>query len=430
MKKILILSYYFPPANFAGSYRIASWAKFLHEFGFYPVVITRKWDDNSNNYENSAHSTTKGVEHKKFKNYEVYYLPYKSNLRDRIYLRNSDQKFVLLRKFLSFWEVFLQNYFICIVSFKNLYFFSKAYLKKNPDISIIITSVSPYILLRFCYKLQKKIKIKWIADYRDEWTTGPWTNPDSTLKKLIFNIEQRKEINWVKTASCIISVSDHCTKRIKDFTGVKGYTVLNGFEIEDYDLKKSINYFEEFTIVYNGTLYFTQPVEIFLEGYKKVIDHFNNKIKIKIRFHGLSIDAESAERVKQILKGYETNYSITDRIPHKDLINIQRRSNLLLIIGTPQTKGIYSSKIYEYLACNKPILLCPSDKDVIEELIKITNTGSICNTEQEVVEFLRKAINDFINQKEISYNPDYNEINKYTRYNQAKKLAEIINKIV
>ena len=57
MKKILILAYDFPPYISAGSLRPYSWYESLHEFGVYPVVITRQWDNKYGNHlDYVAHS--------------------------------------------------------------------------------------------------------------------------------------------------------------------------------------------------------------------------------------------------------------------------------------------------------------------------------------------------------------------------------------
>ena len=48
MKKILIISYFFPPCNLTPSQRTISWARLLHKHGYYPIVITRRWDTKIN----------------------------------------------------------------------------------------------------------------------------------------------------------------------------------------------------------------------------------------------------------------------------------------------------------------------------------------------------------------------------------------------
>ena len=44
MKKVIVLSYFFTPCNLTASQRALGWAKYLKEFGYYPIIITRNWD--------------------------------------------------------------------------------------------------------------------------------------------------------------------------------------------------------------------------------------------------------------------------------------------------------------------------------------------------------------------------------------------------
>jgi hypothetical protein len=172
LKRILILSYFFPPCNLTASQRAYSWARYLNEFGYYPVVITRRWDREIIQLNDLSFSTKKTVKHEIHAGYEVYYVPYEPNLRDKIYARFGEQKFSNTRKLLSFFEVILQDVFISFIPFRNLYFFAKKYLKKNPDFKGIVISGNPFVLFRFGYLLNKKFKIPWIADYRDAWSTS------------------------------------------------------------------------------------------------------------------------------------------------------------------------------------------------------------------------------------------------------------------
>ena len=102
MKKILIISYYYPPANFVGSERIASFAKHLYKFGVYPIIITRNWNPNqTNTYEKVLDNEFK---HRIYKTYEEFYMPYIKSLRDKLFRYNG---FVLskVRRLLTIVEI-------------------------------------------------------------------------------------------------------------------------------------------------------------------------------------------------------------------------------------------------------------------------------------------------------------------------------------
>ncbi len=429
MKKVLIISYFFPPGNFAGSYRILSWAKYLNKFGYYPIIITRKWEHKINDFKDMSKPSSEGVEHCFFDNYEVFYLPYKGNLRDRLYSKYGDTKYKALRKLLTFGELLFQNFFNGVIPFRNIYTFSYNYLKKNRDINIVIASGKPYILFRFCYLLSKRLNINWVADYRDEWCSSQWNKDLKGIKKLIHKLETRSEKKWVGSANFITSVSDFWMQSISSQTNKKGYVVMNGYDEDDYKYSTPDIYFDEFTIIYNGTLYYTQPVEVFLDGFKIIADEFRDRIKVRICFHGLSIDPNRTNQVIDYLKGYEDHYLITGRLPKNDVIDIQFKSHLLLMVSHTDIKGTHSSKIFEYLACKKPVMICPSDNDVLEEIIQKTKAGFICNNKEDVVVLLRHLVSEFLSTKKILFNSNISEIEAFTRKNQTKILSDIFNKI-
>jgi len=430
MKKILIVSYFFPPGNFAGSYRIYSWAKYLHMFGYYPIIITRNWEQNISNYKDLAKISPSKVIHEKADGYEVYYMPYYGNFRDKLYTRYKDDSFVLLRKILTFFELILQNFTNRVIPFRNIYAQAKSVIEKEKDIQLIIVSCSPFILFKFGYLLNKKYKIKWLADYRDEWNSSQLKNKLTIPQYLIKKLESYSEKRWISNSECFLSVSDFWKHIISNFVSKQGYVVMNGYDEDDYMSLNPPSYNKDFIIVYNGTLYYTQPIEIFLDGLKKTIDKYANTVNIKIYFPGITIDVKQSDNVKNIMQNYHQHIIITDRIKKEEVIALQSQAHALLMIAHSGIKGTYSSKIFEYLACKKPIILCPSDNDVLENIIIETNAGYICNSSSEVEKLLDRLIYEYINKKTIAINSNIEAINAYTRKRQTAKLAEIMNSLL
>lgn len=424
MKKILIISYFFPPSNITGGYRVFSWAKYLNQFNIYPIIITRRWDDKSE----------KGTIHKKFKTYEVYLLPYKINLRDKI-AQNSNSKFTkTFGKFLTLFEIFFQNFTIKVIPYKNLFYKSFSILEKNPDIKLIITSAKPFILFKFGHDLQKKFNIPWIADYRDDWSTSQWYNLKGnkdlyTKNNILKAIESNREKKWLSKATCFTTISKHYTKIIGEFINKPGYTVMNGYDEDEFKQYSNENPYEEFTITYNGSLYFSQEIEPFIEGLKEVINYFQKKITVRIYFPGLA-DKNQKKRIKKILNGFEKNYLITNRMSKQNIIKIQKKSHLLLMISHKGIKGVTSSKIFEYIGINKPIILFPSDNDILDHIVKSTNSGYVWNNFEETTRGLKKIINEYLKNNKTLLLKDNKERGFYSRKTQTKELANVINKII
>ena len=118
-------------------------------------------------------------------------------------------------------------------------------------------------------------------------------------------------------------------------------------------------------------------------------------VRVKLLFPGVDNHPGQGQRIRKGMAGYENYVSTSDRIPKAQLIDIMVSAHLFLMIGTPGFKGHHSSKIFEYLAMKRPVVLCPDDSSVMSELMHDTNAGFILNSEDEVQDFLNTAYIDF-----------------------------------
>jgi peptidoglycan/xylan/chitin deacetylase (PgdA/CDA1 family)/glycosyltransferase involved in cell wall biosynthesis len=429
LRKVLILSYFFPPSTFTGSFRIYSWAKHLSEFGYYPIIVTRNWDIRINEYKDMSASTTSEIIHKKFENYEVYFLPYKGNLRDRLYKKFGDKRMVLPRRILTSFEVVMQNFFIGVVPFNNLYHFSDDLLKKDQEIICLITSGKPYVLFHFCNKLAKKYQIPWIADYRDDWNTSQWLVNIPFNDRIVFNLEKRSERKWLSNSSFFTSISPEYVKNISGFIKKQGFPIMNGFDPDDYLNLHEVVPSDVFTILFNGTLYDSQPVEIFIDAFKLLINKSNFTCTVKLVFLGLNFEKKQAERIKKLLSGYERYFVITDRFDKNAALEIMAKAQVFLMFSHTNIKGVTSSKIFDYLALKKPIILCPTDNEILEEIILNTHSGYICNTSTELYDTLINLYIEFGKNGKILHSPDTNLINNYSRKAQTGNLSKALDDV-
>lgn len=426
MKKVLVLTYYFPPSTLTASNRIYSWARYLHECGIYPVIVTRKWDTPLLKAEDAYKPSENGIVHEINKDFEVYYLPYKPNLRDRLHTR-SPGKYLLLRKTLTFLEITSQFFSNAFLPYRNIYDHARQLLKNDKEFSMILTSGNPFILFKFAYLLHKEFKIKWMADYRDEWTTNDVEEEhsfsSSALQKAYTGMAAHFEKKWVKTASGITSVTDAFTRRISSFTGVAGKTIYNGFLEEDFP-KSSIKKNNEFSIAYSGSLYYSQPVEVFLKGYQRFLENHKGEA-IQLIFIGMNFDEPQKNRVLNYLKKSE-QVVFTDRLSRQESIDQQIKSHLLLLVPITEVNGWLSSKVYEYIASGTSIMLCPSDNGPLAETLSRLPQAMICRNENEVETSLEEVYSRFLRNEISTYEPAKTDIT-FSRRKQALELGKYIN---
>ncbi|HRS54477.1 MAG TPA: glycosyltransferase [Bacteroidales bacterium] len=434
-KKVLILSLYYPPCNITAAQRVYSWAKYLNEHNIYPIVVTRRWDYPIKEQLDAYRETPPDIIHEQYLDYEVYYLPYKANLRDKILVKYGDKRFKLIRRLLTLIEIISLNFTNFFLPYKNLYNFTYKYLKNNIDIKILITTAYPFSMFRFAYMLKKKLQhIEWIGDYRDLWTTRPddlFIPKNTFWGKIRAWLEPISEKKWLSNAYAFTSISQKYVDIIGKFINKKGYPILNGYIEEDFQIKIPEPDKNVFLITFLGTLKAMQKVEVFLDAFEKALYYFKDKITIKIRFIGTAYEETAAQRLYNYTKKYSQYVEITKRIHREEAIKKQIESQLLLLVSySGGTGGGTGSKMYEYIGTGKPMFLCPSDKAMMEEIIKTTGQGFFCNTTDEAYELLVKLIEEFYQTGHISM-PNYNdEVRKYySRRTQTKLLADLINHI-
>jgi glycosyltransferase involved in cell wall biosynthesis len=413
LNKVLIISYFFPPCNLTASSRIAGWEKHLPKFGIYPIIVTRNWNGSELTAEERLKDSGSELRIEKKDHSEVHYLPYRAPLRDRFFRKSRNNSvYRIISKMLTLVGVFVQPLCIRAIPYSNLYFHAKSILKENPDVNKVLISGNPFEQFYFGYKLKKAFpEISWIADYRDDWTT-------SEVVQVPFRAFHRHfEKKWVGTASCFTTISPYYRAKISNLVKIPGHTIYNGFDKLIENTHKSSP--DSLVITYNGTLYESQNIEIFLEGLKLFIN-VNPDKKITFNMPGILFDQKQANRVMKNMKGYEAHLVMTDRIPKEEVIEIQKISDLLLMVAHSNVKGVTSSKIFEYISLQKPFIVCPNDHDVLEEIALQSGLGKVIDSPNEVAQYLNKIILNY------QIEPDLEKLSQFDNMRQVESLSDIL----
>ncbi len=427
MKKVIILSYYFPPGNMTASERIYSWAAYLHEHNIYPTIVTRNWDVTVKNSADLVRSAGDTIIHRQYDHYEVYYVPYKQSFKDNVFLNLYGSPFYFFYLILAFLSSLKEVFTTWGSPLMPLYRQAKQLLKQSQYESLVISG-NPFGLFHFGYKLHREFGIPWIADYRDDWTTNEIHLSSNIFKRIIQKLTAQTEKKWVGSAGAFISVSDYYVEKIHSLLpSTKGYTLLNGFIADNYvDIPKIEN--PQFTISYAGSIYPQQPVEIFLRAAVRLL---SENIQLKVNFIGIASDTQVVNRVKKEIVGYESHFEFTERVSKSKAIEIQFNSHLLLVVAHQGLKGTPGSKLYEYIALKKPVLLCPSDHEIIADTLADTGQAFIAENEEACYHLLKKLQGSFLENGAIPMKELREEaINKYSRHAQTSILAEAIHQLI
>lgn len=417
MKKVIIISYFYSPSNFVGAERTKYWAENLYKSGIYPIIITRNWNEGQKDIVEKVVNNELKIE--KNEHFEVHYLPYNQSLRDKL---SAYPSLKMIQKFLSLMELIFSNYFLSYISYSNFYKYIERLLTNEKGIKVVIASGRPFQSFFFGYKLKKKFDyLSWIPDYRDEWNTHQNNHFQSgILGKFLKVLEQRSELKWTSNADYFISVSEYWVNSIGQFINKPGVVIKNGYEKLDFIADKTNS--KTLRIVYAGTMYPSQDISIFINACKKVIIN-KPKLKLEVVFIGIEMVPEVVSKLKELTSEFDEYFFFYNRMNKTELNLELEKADLLLLTGFSEVKGWYPVKLFQYYSTGKPILMVPSDNDVMQEFIEGTNSGYIAKSEEDCIDILSQLIELKFNgqnlRKEI--NTQFGE--QFSREYQTKLLG-------
>jgi glycosyltransferase involved in cell wall biosynthesis len=422
MKKVLIITYYWPPSGGAGVQRWLKFAKYLPEFGWQPVILTV--DPEYASYPQRDESLLSEVDPnclvyttKSFELYNFYKLI--SRKKEVPYGGFANEsKEGLLQKV----SKFIRGNFLLPDPRKgwNKYALKKAEeLIKLHHIDTVITTSPPHSTQLIGLKLKQKLNIRWIADLRDPWTDIYYYNQFKHTA-LARKIDKSYERKVVENADQLITVSED-VKRVfaeKSRFPISEKTVVipNGFDEDDFRLTNFPAEAKKI-ITYSGTISEVYRVDCLLEA----LHHLNDDLKsqVRIRFVG-----KVPSSIEQKFRSTGLEIELVGYVDHPKSIEYLFRSDLLLLV-IPEVKnnrGILTGKFFEYLASQKPILaIGPIDGD-LAKIIRETNCGKLFDYDDSegMLQFIQNTL-----AKPISVsNPE--RMNRYSRKQLTHKIAELL----
>jgi glycosyltransferase involved in cell wall biosynthesis len=426
LKKILLVSFYYTPCTLTPAQRITYWAENFYRLGYYPIVVTRAWSSEIKTHHDTKIPLGNEVSIQRFPTHEVHYLPFEPGLLDRAYLKFGETALRPLFLFVKLLDVLMARFTLKFTSFGNFLLYLESQIKMHEPEKMIISG-EPFYLFRLGYSLFKKTGIKWVADYRDDWSTNELQMQKSggVVRRWIANLESRYEKKWVGTSEAIISVSQAYTERIMGFLKKPGFTVQNGFEESLLELStKELH--EQFTVIYSGVLYPSQDIRMILD----VLDRCHKLTRpFRLVFLGAGFDVKEKKRIESLVAAHLKPFvEVTERFSRPEAIERLQKAHVLLGIAYGAMKGIPSSKLYEYLALGKPVMLCPTDGDVMEEILNESGLGYFCKDSKEGAEVmlqLMELYNDFPTlQKRKEEAREL--VRPYSRFNQLNQLVKYL----
>ena len=430
MKKVLIITYYWPPAGGPGVQRWLKFVKYLRDFNWEPVVYTVKNPSYPIIDNSLGNDIPEGIEVIKKSIIEPYNLAglitgQKDINKVKGGFIDSDDKQSLIKK-LTTWV--RGNFFIPDArkywiepSFKYL----EKYLVEN-KIDTIITTGPPHSLHLIGLKLKRKLNIKWVADFRD-----PWTNIDYyeklKLTKWADIKHHRLERDVIESCDRVLVVGETMKNDFYGIAGDKIDVLPNGFDNE-VSVNDNITLDKKFSIAHIGSMNADRNPHYLWEAIAECIAE-DNKLSEHLQ---IKLAGTVSKEIFDTLEFFKLDKYLVheEYLEHKDVIDFQKSSQILLLVlnNTQNAKGIVTGKFFEYLNAKRPILtIGPEDGDLAKILNK-TNSGKIVNyTKKEEMKILIKEYFNAYNNDGLFV--DSENISQYSRRNITAKLAEVLNSL-
>jgi galactitol-specific phosphotransferase system IIB component len=423
-KKLLIITYYWPPAGGPGVQRWLKFVKYLPDFDIQPIVYVPE----NPTYPIIDNQLVEEVSDKaiilKNKIFEPYQLAgfFSKNKTKKISsgIIPNKKKQSILERFLLWIR---GNVFIPDARFlwiKPSVKYLKKYIQDN-DIDTIVTSGPPHSLHLIGLKLKEDLNVKWFADFRDPWTTIGY-HKELKLSSYASKIHKELESKVLNAADTIIVTSKTTKTEFQALTSKPIEVITNGYDIEKVD-KKPLD--SKFSLAHIGSFLSERNPEILWQSLSELVTEipsFKNDLELKL------IGAVSQEVLKTIsnynLDSYLNNLGY---VSHKEAVSHQRTSQILLLIeiNSENTKSILPGKLFEYMVSERPIIaIGPKDSD-FAEIIKSTNTGVFFTyDEKEALKTLIASHYQLFLQQNLKVFPV--GLQHYSRKNLTQNLAKLI----
>jgi len=411
--KILLISYYSLPLNGVSSYRLDSFCNHFASEGVDVTLLTRHWDENFTSWSDILATNKSAIEINTDKNYRVIRLPYISqNIGEGSKIQNK------IRTLRSYLTGNLQPEIDAYTNFKK---YALELLQKEGDFDLILVSTPPNNLVKLAYYLNKKTGVPYVVDFRD-FFNFTYLIKDSLITrsdKIIHQLSLFHLKKWLKNSALITTVSPKLETVCKTEFDRPTLLVPNGYEAEYFEnCNAHYSPNEIFTLSYLGSAYNQQDFSLIIRGLLMFQKTYPTR-KFKIQLIGLH--NPKIEKLFTSNFGEQILVIHSDRIPKNEIVKKTINSDVLMLPWN-NFDHVYGTKVFDYIASGSHILLAPSDGNLVEELIKKTKVGSICNSATDVCNDLD---NQYLNW-EKGLNKHFNKANiiEFSREMIAKDFLE------
>ena len=426
MKKVLIITYYWPPAGGPGVHRWLSFAKHLLEFGYKPIVVIPKNPHYPLYDDSNLRSIPRDIETIEVPIFEPYAIagklsPKSTNKNKKGIIDPEDHQSYLQKSMLYV----RGNYFIPDARkfwIKPVVKRLRKYLKDSP-VDQMITTGPPHSVHLIGDKLKTEFSsIKWLADFRDPWTNisyhGQLKMKDAAKQK-----HQALEKKVLDAADRLIVTSFQTQEEFQQKTDTPVEIITNGFE--NWEKPNDLSLTDNFTLLHIGSLQKGRNPRVLWEVLKELADEdkkFNEFLEIQLIG---SISNEIDQSIKHY--GLKKYIYFNKHISHQQSLEMQCSSMLLLLIEENSSikSGIIPAKFFEYLYAERPIVAIGPENWDVKKLMDDTKSGEVFSYQDKTA--LKKHISEaFKKYQRGKLNIKSKNLDQFSRKTLTQNLIKLL----
>jgi len=431
LKKVLIITYYWPPSGGAGVQRSLKFVKYLPAFGIEPIVITV--DANQATYpivdetlEKEIDPAIRVIRTRSFEPLKILSaLKGKDNIPHGGFANTNKES--ITQKTLRFVR---GNFFIPDARRGWVRFAVKAAseLIEKEKIDTVFVSSPPHSSQLIGMELKEKYKVRWIADMRDPWT-DIYYYKDLLQTKFAASRDAVYERQVLEGADEVISVSDPINEmflsKSTKLKREKFHIIPNGYDSDDFKNagKSQADFFQ---VTYVGTMADIYRPAILFEAFQRLVKEFSvEKNDIQLTMVG-----SSASAIKQIMEASGVD-KIAEFIPHVDhsaAIEFMQKADVLLLVipDVENSEGILTGKLFEYLGAGKPIVGLGPKGGKAAAIIEECEAGKLFerSKSEELYLYLKELY--LMKKNGKLFKNKIEAVENYSRKNLTSKLASLM----
>ncbi|MCX7877643.1 MAG: glycosyltransferase family 4 protein [Ignavibacteria bacterium] len=437
MKKVLIISYYFPPSGGPGVQRVLKFVKYLPLYGWKPYVLTVKDGDFPARDESLLNEIPPDVKVYRTKILEPYSLYRKfrglkkSSAIDVENIPAEGGRFSIKEKIVNFIR---SNFFIpdARIAWKRYALKEGLRVIEEEKIDLIYSSSPPYTCSLIARDIKRKTGIKWVAGFRD-----PWTDFLNTPKRygIARRIDRKMEHSVFREADAVdvvcSGIEEDIVSKYSDVNRNKIFIIPNGYDESDFPVRENEVKNNRFTVTYTGSMYGVRNPSTFLKALEELYEEgFISPENITLNFIG-----RFGKEIRHMLDNslFRKSINVVNYVSHSESIIYLLNSDALLLIvdDTKDVSKIITGKVFEYIRAKKPIIAIGMKDSDMEKLLSETGCGRLSSHND--VDTLKDIIKEYYTSFRNGIGGcNFNDeaIRNYSRQKLTGKLSAVFTKVL